>query len=68
MIQEGMIQVCKIQRRLFLTGASALVLSACGGNVLGLLPPGISAPPGAVSVTPGPGAALIAESRPSAGL
>jgi galactokinase len=35
-----------------------------GGNVLGLLPPGISAPPGAVSVTPGPGAALIAGSLP----
>ena len=30
-----------------------------GGNVLGLLPPGVSAPEGAVTVTPGPGAALI---------
>jgi galactokinase len=30
-----------------------------GGNVLGLLPPGVSAPQGAVTVTPGPGAALI---------
>jgi galactokinase len=30
-----------------------------GGNVLGLLAPGVSAPQGAVTVTPGPGAALI---------
>ena len=28
-----------IQRRLFLIGASALTLSACGGNLLGLGPP-----------------------------
>ena len=28
-----------IQRRLFLIGASSLVLSACGGNILGLGPP-----------------------------
>ncbi|MEA2213130.1 MAG: galactokinase [Solirubrobacteraceae bacterium] len=31
-----------------------------GGHVLGLLPPGAVAPPGSVSVTPSPGARLIA--------
>ncbi len=31
-----------------------------GGHVLGLLPPGACAPPGAVLVKPGPGAHLVA--------
>ena len=39
MVQEGMIQGGMNQRRLFLIGASSLVLSACGGNLLGLGPP-----------------------------
>jgi galactokinase len=47
--------------RLHRAGAlgARIVGGGFGGNVLGLLPPGVSAPRGAVTVTPGPGAALI---------
>jgi cholesterol transport system auxiliary component len=34
-MEKGMNKMGMIQRRLFLIGASALVLSACGGNLLG---------------------------------
>jgi galactokinase len=34
-----------------------------GGNVLGLLPPGVSAPGDAIEVRPGEGARLLAHSR-----
>ena len=47
--------------RLHRAGAlgARIVGGGFGCNVLGLLPPGVSAPRGAVTVTPGPGAALI---------
>jgi galactokinase len=36
-----------------------LVGGGFGGHVLGLLPPGAAAPPGALAVAPGPGARLL---------
>ena len=36
-----------------------LIGGGFGGHVLGLLPPGVDAPPGAVAVAPGPGAHLL---------
>lgn len=47
--------------RLRSTGAvgARIVGGGFGGHVLGLLPPGVAAPEGAVRVRPGPGAALV---------